>query len=384
MKYKTFNFIIDYLLLSLLLISHFYDYKIDNNSVLSISKISKYSYFVNSLIQEKKYFLSISQKIKKQLYNNPKNTGNSLFFLSENSYLLTNRELQFSIDISIYQQAPLVATINNNMVASNSNSTETKTTNNKLPLILSSGAILLGLINLGLTLNNYLILHKFINYQKKNRNHIKNNSQQIQNLENKIQNYNQQIEVFNRNLYDLENSVHTQSSRLRQLEFPSQENQHNPNKESKKVSHNFHSSSQNTLESLQASSRLPENIRLAQSYQDNPASLLKNAIQVGMTKETTNQILGGVWEKIYLEENRRTGEYFIVTNNSGEMYLFLNPNSMFNPQTLSTINKSQLFICHGNFSQSRKGVDINIKQPARVKKEAQYWALVDSGEIVLE
>ena len=127
----------------------------------------------------------------------------------------------------------------------------------------------------------------------------------------------------------------------------------------------------------------PENIHLAQTYQENPASLLTNSTQVGMTKDTTNKILGGVWEKVYLEENRRTGEYLIVTSNTGKMHLFLNPNSMFNPQTLSTIHKSKVFICHGNLSQSRKGEDITIQKPATVKKEAQYWVLVESGEITI-
>ena len=290
---------------------------------------------------------------------------------------------------NIDELAKLVETVNNDIVANDSNnannsnnSTEITKVNNKSPFILSLMAILLSLISLGIIVINYLNLQKFINYQKKHRNNIKTNSQQIKDLESRIQNYHQQIQTFNRHLSDLKDLVNTQSLRLRQLESPNRADNLNPNRDLGVASHNFHSPSHNPLQSTQGLP--PENIRLAQSYQENPASLLTNAIQVGMTKETTNKILGGVWEQIYLEENRRRGEYFVVTSNSGEMYLFLNPNSMFNPQTLSTIHKSQLFICNGNLSQSRKGINITIQKPATVKKQAQYWVLVEPGEIILE
>lgn len=49
--------------------------------------------------------------------------------------------------------------------------------------------------------------------------------------------------------------------------------------------------------------------------------------------------------------------------------------------TLQNINKSQLFICHGNISQSFKGNEINITRPAIVKPDNQNWQLMESGEI---
>lgn len=272
---------------------------------------------------------------------------------------------------------------------------ETTEPMNKLPLIFSFVGIALGLISFALAMITYLRLQQFLNYQKQKQDSRskRNNNQQIQDLEDIVQSYQQQIETVNHRLYDLKNTVDTQALQLRQLQSQTGGSNLNPRADSGYATHNFNtsnlprSSSENLPSQTPYSSPLPppsEKVRLAQNYQENPTNLLQNATQVGMTKETTNKILGGVWEQIYLEENRRTGEYFIVTSNTGEMYLFLNPNSVFNPQTLSTINKSQLFICHGNLSQSRKGIDINIQKPATVKKQAQSWILVEPGEIILE
>ena len=314
------------------------------------------------------------------LFNQQTYTALTNFFQQENQLIKKN----------IDELSQLVETVNSDIINDNSRE-KTEVSENKSPVTLTLIALLLGLISLAIALINYLRLQKFIHYQKKNLNKIRSNTQQIKDLENRIQNYDQQIETFNRRIHDLKDLVNTQSLRLRQLESPHRGSNVNPNTDSVSVNNPsfFHPTSNNPSKSPLDSSptiphSAPENIRLAQTYQENPASLLKNSTQVGMTKDTTNKILGGVWEQIYLEENRRTGEYFIVTSNTGEMYLFLNPNSMFNPQTLSTIHKSQLFICHGNLSQSRKGVDITIQKPATVKKEAQYWVLVKSGEIILE
>jgi hypothetical protein len=301
-------------------------------------------------------------------------------FLAEQNQLINN---------IIDELAPLIVTesANSNLVESDGNNSRAtaEASNSKLPLIVSSVAILLALISLGIAVINFLRLQKFIDSQNKNISIILES--QEQDLESKVQNYHQQIDTFNRRLYDLKEKVDSHALLLKQLQSP--HSNLNPNTDSRPASHNFNSPSAYHLRSTHDSSSsfsspTPENIRLAQSYQQNPTSFVANATQVGMTKDTTNKILGGVWEQIYLEENRRTGEYFIVTSNSGEMYLFLNPHSMFNPQTLSTINKSQLFTCHGNLSQSRKGIDITIQKPAKVKKEAQYWVLVEPGDIILE
>ncbi|WP_330202827.1 hypothetical protein [Cyanobacterium sp. Dongsha4] len=126
----------------------------------------------------------------------------------------------------------------------------------------------------------------------------------------------------------------------------------------------------------------PEYVRLARSYQENPHNLVQNAIRVSMTKETLNKILAGTWEGIVeLEENNRQGEFYIVNNNSGQFYLFLDPDTKFNVPTLQNINKSQLFICKGNMSQGFKGNEIHIIKPAVVQGNNNNWRLVESGEI---
>ncbi|MTF38957.1 hypothetical protein [Cyanobacterium aponinum] len=128
----------------------------------------------------------------------------------------------------------------------------------------------------------------------------------------------------------------------------------------------------------------PEYVRLARSYQENPHNLVQNAIRVSMTKETLNKILAGTWEGIVeLEENNRQGEFYIVNNNSGQFYLFLDPDTKFNVPTLQNINKSQLFICKGNMSQGFKGNEIHIIKPAVVQENNNNWRLAESGEIQL-
>lgn len=129
---------------------------------------------------------------------------------------------------------------------------------------------------------------------------------------------------------------------------------------------------------------VPEDVRLTNLYRENSQGLLQNAIRVSMTKETVNKVLAGTWEGLVeLENNSRQGEFYIVQSNSDESYLFLDPNTKFNPQTLQNINKSQLFICNDNLSQTFKGSDINIIKPALVKQNNQYWQLIKSGEIDL-
>ena len=132
---------------------------------------------------------------------------------------------------------------------------------------------------------------------------------------------------------------------------------------------------------------MSEDVRLINLYRENPQGLLKNAIRVSMTKDTVNKVLAGTWEALVeLENNNRQGEYYIVASNSnnGDFYLFLDPHTPFNSQTLQQIKKSQLFICNGNLSQTLKGNQISIIKPAIVKQITKNkWALFQSGEIDL-
>ncbi len=47
------------------------------------------------------------------------------------------------------------------------------------------------------------------------------------------------------------------------------------------------------------------------------------------------------------------------------------------------LNKSELFICHGNLYNTVKGEDIEVIKPAKVRRNGEYWTLVESGELNL-
>jgi len=127
----------------------------------------------------------------------------------------------------------------------------------------------------------------------------------------------------------------------------------------------------------------PEDIKLLKNYYNNPQSLLSTAIRVRMTPETVNKILDGTLEnKIELDQHR-TGEYFVVSGDSGQQYLLLDPEAIFNLQTLQQIKKSRLFNCFDDLSQRVKGKKIQIKQLAKVREDGQIWYLIESGEIKL-
>ncbi len=126
---------------------------------------------------------------------------------------------------------------------------------------------------------------------------------------------------------------------------------------------------------------------LIKSYNSNPYSLFEKAIKVRMTEDTINNLIDGILNNSIRFEEHSTGDYFIVSNHTGEFYLFLNPISIFNPQTLQIMNKSKLFICHGNFlSKTLSGENIPLIQPAtltRSSKNKRKWELIKSGEINL-
>lgn len=132
--------------------------------------------------------------------------------------------------------------------------------------------------------------------------------------------------------------------------------------------------------------QISEEEKLANFYKENPQEFFSNynPIRVSMTKDTVNNVSAGTWEDIVeLEANNRNGEYLIVSDNNGQIYVFLNGDTLFNPPTLQQINKSKLFMCNGNLSQTLKGHEINIIRPAIVIKDNHVWRLTQSGEIHL-
>lgn len=122
---------------------------------------------------------------------------------------------------------------------------------------------------------------------------------------------------------------------------------------------------------------------LLKAYRENPNSLFHNAIQVALTKETVEKIMTGSWGGVVeFQEDHRRGDYYVVGDDMGSFYLFLNPDTLFNVQTLTDIiNKSKIFQFREGPNKSYMGKDITIIKPALVKQENQYWRLVESGEI---
>jgi hypothetical protein len=221
------------------------------------------------------------------------------------------------------------------------------------------------------TINKFLELknklEESINKLKINLNEEK---QEVRQLKQKEENYSQQINLMNKRIKDLKHSLNNLSVIIASLQQNRSQNQENINT----VTYNNH------IVKIEPS--LPsENESLAQKFKKNPQSFIKNATRVGMTKETVNKVVVGTWKGIIELESSRQGEFFIVASNNATFYLLLDPNTTFNPPTLSIINESQVFICLGNISKSFKGSEINIIKPAIVAKGKQNWFLIESGEI---
>lgn len=127
----------------------------------------------------------------------------------------------------------------------------------------------------------------------------------------------------------------------------------------------------------------PEEVRLLKSYYHNPQSFLSHATKVRMTPETVNKILGGSLEKKIELDQHRTGEYFVISGDSGQEYLVIDRDRIFNTQTLQQIKKSRLFDGINNSAQKVRGQDIQVVKLAKVRQDASKWYLVESGEIQL-
>ncbi|WP_373481079.1 hypothetical protein [Geminocystis sp.] len=252
--------------------------------------------------------------------------------------------------------------------------------NNKLLIAIITSSVL-GLGIIGSFIWIYLLSKK----NKQIINEILSQKEKIKNLENKNETQKSDIQQLENKINELGKLIEREYSQIQlhlgeldykinDLSSNSNQNRENP----QQLSY-----SQSTYE--QTYPPLPEDVRLTNLYRENPQGLLQNAIRVSMTKETVNKVLAGTWEGlIELESNSRQGEFYIVSSNSGESYLFLDPNTLFNTQILQQINKSQLFICNGSLSQKLKGGDINIIKPAIVEKNIENnWVFVQSGEIDL-
>ncbi len=268
---------------------------------------------------------------------------------------------------------------------------DNKNQGNKLVLILIITGSVLGLVVTILSIINTLLIRDLKKKNGELLRVIKHQKNAMEEFEGKDQYLNQQIKILQDKVNELNTFSQTQFSivqqQFRQLEF--QINNPPSVNDSDRDATSLQQQYSNTIhkETPPPPPPMSEDVRLINLYRENPQGLLKNAIRVSMTKDTVNKVLAGTWEGLVeLENNNRQGEYYIVASNSnnGDFYLFLDPHTPFNSQTLQQIKKSQLFICNGNLSQTLKGNQISIIKPAIVKQNTKNkWALVQSGEIDL-
>lgn len=282
---------------------------------------------------------------------------------------------------------------NNSEETSGQNNSSQEDNSSFLILWIVNLIIALGLIGafIGIYLLNKKIEkenHKLYNHIEKTENKIEelsernqNQSKQVTKQDAQIKNLKNKNDSLQKEIENLTSQINNILLKVNPLEKQYSTHQTQPQNE---IITDENNELKPELEEQTKSEPEPEYLRLAQSYQENPHNLVQNAIRVSMTKETLNKILAGTWEGIVeLEENNRQGEFYIVNNNSGQFYLFLDPDTKFNVPTLQNINKSQLFICKGNMSQGFKGNEIHIIKPAVVQENNNNWRLAESGEIQL-
>jgi len=353
------------------------------NNKIRIASIIKL--FDDGKLEKTEICEDIQTPLKVQGLNNT-NCGN----FGENTYKELNQYLTDQIKSIGTEIKTLESNLPDlsNQTNDNSSTNSQNSNNNNQFLILIIINSILGLGVITLFILYYLLIKEIGKENKELKDKNNRRKKQIEDLKTTEANRNIQINKIDAKLKDLKNISDNQSMLIQQLQnqkeksqFPSNLSDNSP---SQATQNNDNANISYTSFEKTTPPPLPENLRLANLYKENPQGLIQNAIRVSMTKETLNKVLAGTWEEIVeFEANNRQGEYYIVANNSGESYLFLDPNTIFNIPTLQNINKSELFICNGNLSQSFKGSEINIIKPAIVKPNNQNWRLIESGEIQL-
>ncbi len=124
----------------------------------------------------------------------------------------------------------------------------------------------------------------------------------------------------------------------------------------------------------------PENILLAKEYNQDKTKLLSSGMVVTLTEESANKIFRQMWSGSIEFENNKQGEYFVVEGSNGEYYLFPCRNKNID---LRTIKNARLFTIIGDDEGIAKGDIIEIRNPAKVEKNGQYWRLLEEGDIKL-
>ncbi|MGI0480954.1 hypothetical protein ACN4EE_09190 [Geminocystis sp. CENA526] len=130
-----------------------------------------------------------------------------------------------------------------------------------------------------------------------------------------------------------------------------------------------------------------QNTNIVEEYNQNPRSFFDNYqnIRVNLTNETASKIFQQYFTgDIEFKEDKKLGEYFIISTNFNECYLFLSNNLSITDSKLRTIRNGRLFDIIGELSSPKiKAENIKINRPAKVEKHGEYWRLIESGEIDL-
>lgn len=318
--------------------------------------------------------------------------GNDTYNKLEEKLISTTKEFKKKLD----EINPLIDTItvsdtnsdkntNNNTNNANNNNTDPNPSSIDKNLIISSLALLIGIIS---SLLSLITLLKLLNYQKESKQDLEKLKKLSDQKNNKINQLTEEIErlkrqknnpppvqTFRPDYDDINPGYNTHPQRTSQPNlFKSTDLRTKPNSEPEIPP---------SIPTNIVSDQKDDSNNLITSYQTNPQSFLQQGTKVRMTTETTNKVLDGTWNDVVNLEKYRTGEYSVITNDYLNYYVVLDPHTKFNQQTLQIINKSKLFICHGNLSNTVKGEDIQINKPAKVRQDGEYWTLIESGELTL-
>lgn len=147
----------------------------------------------------------------------------------------------------------------------------------------------------------------------------------------------------------------------------------------------FNSSTSPALSNLQSSTYSSTNtlepsiINIVNIYNENPKSLLLNAVEVSETSQSIDNRLLDYNQPLALEKVSRNKGIAWVINIDGSDYLVPKPKLKINEYNYETIES--LFICHGY--ESGVSHEFILIKPARllVQEKGERWELSEKGEL---
>ena len=124
--------------------------------------------------------------------------------------------------------------------------------------------------------------------------------------------------------------------------------------------------------------RLKQKIEALNERLDLKKSSLTQEEKVSLTEETITRAWKGLINKIELQTNNN-GEYLIKQGNNNQNFLYLNPESVLNSESIDMWQKVRLFTIKKQ--ASRTPYQIEHITPAIVIRSSSGWLLQESGEI---